>query len=161
MVDVFSKRKRSQVMSKIRSSGNASTELTFARELRLRHISGWRRHLLLPGKPDFTFKAQRVCVFLHGCFWHGCPKCYKAPSGNSKYWTRKLNVNQDRDKRVVKQLRNLDWKVLTVWECQLIGDELEKVIYRLNSKLKKERERLMKSVAKKKHRVLSQNKGHK
>jgi len=135
MCDVFTKRKRSQVMSKIRSTGNVSTEQVFARELRSRRISGWRKHLSLPGKPDFTFLKNQVCVFLHGCFWHGCPNCYRPPSGNSKYWRKKLESNQARDRRVVRQLRKARWSVLTLWECQLTKGKINKTMAKLERKL--------------------------
>jgi DNA mismatch endonuclease (patch repair protein) len=101
MADVFSKRKRSEVMSRIRGRGNRDTELALARLLRANHITGWRRHSLvrvasgkwqvtrkarasvlspvtrhlsLTVRPDFVFLKSRTAIFVDGCFWHGCPK---------------------------------------------------------------------------------------
>ena len=74
MTDVFSKKKRSQVMAAIRSKGNKTTELRLASILRAHGISGWRRHQPLFGKPDFVFRRERLAVFVDGCFWHGCPQ---------------------------------------------------------------------------------------
>jgi len=68
MADVFSKRKRSQVMAAIRSKGNKDTELKLASILRAHGIKGWRRHQPLVGKPDFIFLKQRLAVFVDGCF---------------------------------------------------------------------------------------------
>ena len=74
MPDVFTKAKRSQVMSRIRGRGNQETELALAKLLRAARINGWRRHAPIFGRPDFTFHKERVVIFVDGCFWHGCPK---------------------------------------------------------------------------------------
>jgi DNA mismatch endonuclease (patch repair protein) len=73
----------------------------------------------LPGKPDFVFEAARVVVFLDGCYWHGCPKCYRAPTSNTGYWSEKFRRNKDRDKRVVRLLKRDGWKVVRVWEHEI------------------------------------------
>jgi DNA mismatch endonuclease (patch repair protein) len=73
MPDVFTKRKRSEVMSRIRGRGNKETELALAKLLRKHRITGWRRNQAVFGKPDFVFRRQRLAVFVDGCFWHGCP----------------------------------------------------------------------------------------
>src|SRR3989338_3416140 len=117
--DVFSKSKRSEVMSRITGKGNASTELEFIKILRKSGITGWRRHLSLPGRPDFTFPRERLCIFVHGCFWHGCPECYRKPKSNTKYWSEKILTNLARDRRSIRRLRNADYSVLVLWECKL------------------------------------------
>lgn len=106
-------------MSSIRSRGNATTEERFAELLRTQHITGWRRHLPLPGKPDFTFCSARVVVFIDGCFWHGCPRCYRRPGDNKSYWTTKLVLNRRRDRRNANHLRARGWHVLRIWEHTL------------------------------------------
>lgn len=120
MVDVFSKRKRSQVMAAIRSKGNKDTELKLASILRAHGIKGWRRHRPLPGKPDFIFPKQRLAVFVDGCFWHGCPKHGRKPESNQHYWRAKLLGNKCRDGRVSRLLRDCGWKVLRIWEHELL-----------------------------------------
>lgn len=119
MTDIFSKGKRSKVMGLIRSRGNRTTELRLVELMRQHGLAGWRRHLKLPGQPDFTFPKQRVCVFVHGCFWHGCPHCRRIPKTNAKFWKQKITANQKRDSRVSILLRKRGFKVLTVWECGL------------------------------------------
>ena len=116
MADVFTKAKRSEVMSRIRGRGNKRTELALARLLRANGISGWRRHAKLPGKPDFVFRAERVAVFVDGCFWHGCPKCFRLPASNRKFWAEKISANRLRDRKVSAQLRKASWRVVRVWE---------------------------------------------
>src|SRR5687768_8621262 len=123
MTDVFSAAKRSAVMSRIRSKGNKDTELRFREILRRHHIHGWRRHLLLPGRPDFSFPKQKVAVFVDGCFWHGCERCYRAPKRNQLYWQPKIERNRARDKEATKALRKRKWRVLRFWECSLKNEK--------------------------------------
>jgi DNA mismatch endonuclease (patch repair protein) len=129
MADVFSKRKRSEVMSRIRSRGNRDTELAMARLLRANGISGWRRHLEIrkaeSGKqkfkvrPDFVFRQVRLALFVDGCFWHGCPKHATWPAHRAAWWRRKIEGNKTRDRLVDRTLRRAGWKVVRIWEHQL------------------------------------------
>lgn len=119
MADIWDKRKRSEVMSLIRSHGNKATELRLIEVFRANRIAGWRRKQKLPGTPDFTFKSERITVFVDGCFWHGCPKHCSYPATNSLYWRKKLKRNIERDKQVNKELRKLGWGVLRVWQHEL------------------------------------------
>jgi len=117
--DVFSKRKRSEIMSRIRSRGNKDTELVLATMLRRNCITGWRRHYPIPGKPDFVFTKVRLAVFVDGCFWHGCPLHYRRPASNIGFWRRKYAGNRSRDKKVTAKLRRKGWKVMRIWEHSL------------------------------------------
>jgi DNA mismatch endonuclease, patch repair protein len=130
MTDVFTPAKRSEVMSHIRAKNNKETELLFASLLRKHGISGWRRHLPITGRPDFTFKRSRVTVFIDGCFWHCCPKCGNLPVNNRQFWRKKLEANKRRDRTVNRELNGKGWKVLRVWEHQLKkpGPVIEKLI---------------------------------
>jgi DNA mismatch endonuclease (patch repair protein) len=119
MTDIFSKQKRSEVMSKIRGKGNEKTEVRLARLMRAERIRGWRRHLPIPGRPDFSFRKQKVAVFVDGCFWHGCPKCFQLPKQNRAFWKVKIEGNRKRDQSVNGRLRRLGWKVIRIRECQL------------------------------------------
>lgn len=149
MADIFSKAKRSDVMSRIRSRGNARTELALIRILRAEGITGWRRHLPIrkaaaggrksdrvaaattpfraPGsaarsfsvRPDFVFPRRRVAVFVDGCFWHGCPQHGTKPRGNAAFWRRKFAANRARDRLVTRTLRRAGWRVLRIWEHEL------------------------------------------
>lgn len=119
MVDVFSKAKRSEVMSRIRARGNRETELVLRQMLRSQRITGWRRHLPLLGRPDFAFPRQRVALFVDGCFWHACPTCGNLPVNNRKFWREKLAGNVARDLEVNRGLRRKGWTVVRVWEHSL------------------------------------------
>lgn len=106
-------------MSLIRSRGNKATELRLIEIFREHGITGWRRNQPLLGKPDFTFRQERVVVFVDGCFWHGCPKCYQRPSSNRKFWDAKVEANRKRDRLVNRELRKLGWHVVRLWQHQL------------------------------------------
>lgn len=122
MSDVFTKAKRSEVMSRIRGRGNKETELALAKLFRAHGITGWRRHQPLFGKPDFAFRKERVVVFVDGCFWHGCPKHSNMPVNNRLFWEKKLTANTLRDRLVTKTLRQKRWLVLRIWEHDLAQD---------------------------------------
>lgn len=119
MADWLSREQRSRNMASIRSRENATTEKAFLQLLRRARISGWRRHVDLPGRPDFVFPSRRIAVFVDGCFWHGCPRCYRLPEDNRKYWKDKITANRRRDRRRTRELRSLNWHVMRVWEHSL------------------------------------------
>ena len=133
MTDVFSKKKRSEVMSRIKGRGAQSTELAMRSALRQAGISGWRSNYKgLPGTPDFAFPKAKLAIFVHGCFWHGCRRCRRnlKPSSNARYWTEKIASNRLRDRRKVRQLRNLGWRVIQIWEHSLEKSS-EECVWRL------------------------------
>ena len=77
-------------------------------------------HPPLPGTPDIAFDAEKVAVFVHGCYWHRCPHCSPHfPSTNQEYWTAKFARNRARDKRNTATLKELGWVVVVVWECKV------------------------------------------
>jgi DNA mismatch endonuclease (patch repair protein) len=119
MADIFTKAKRSEVMSRIRGRGNKDTELALLRLLRQNHVTGWRRNQSVFGKPDFVFPKPRLAVFVDGCFWHGCPKHSTKPQSNRSFWRNKLARNRSRDSIVTRTLLLQGWKVLRVWEHDL------------------------------------------
>lgn len=133
MADVFNRKKRSQVMAAIRSKGNKATELKLASIFRAHGIHGWRRNEPLFGKPDFVFRRERLAVFVDGCFWHGCPRHGRTPSGNRPYWSEKLQRNRARDLKVGRVLRRKHWRVLRLWEHDL-SDE-RRVVSRMRRQL--------------------------
>jgi DNA mismatch endonuclease, patch repair protein len=131
MADIVSKAKRSEIMSKIRSRGNKRTELAMVNLLRANKITGWRRHYPIFGKPDFAFPKQKVAIFVDGCFWHRCPKCYVEPKSNKEFWRTKVQRNRRRDARVARCLRKNNWIVLRVWEHQLTYADGAKITKRV------------------------------
>lgn len=106
-------------MSRIRGKGNRDTELALLALLRAHKLTGWRRHLPLPGKPDFAFRKHKLAVFVDGCFWHCCPQCSNKPANNREFWAKKLAQNVSRDARVNAELEARGWRVLRIWEHEL------------------------------------------
>ncbi len=119
VADVFTKKKRSQIMAAVRSRGNKNTELKLAAILRSARINGWRRHQPLPGHPDFVFRRPRLLIFVDGCFWHGCPRHLRMPQANRAYWKSKIARNVKRDAAHTRALRLAGWRVMRVWEHSL------------------------------------------
>jgi DNA mismatch endonuclease (patch repair protein) len=119
MADVFSKKKRSQVMAAIKSKGNKDTELKLISIFRANGITGWRRNQKLPGKPDFIFRRERIALFVDGCFWHGCRRHCRMPKTRRNFWLPKISRNKTRDQEVNGMLRKTGWRVLRVWEHEL------------------------------------------
>ena len=120
LMDVFSRQKRSEVMSRIRGKDNVSTERRMAALLRSRGIAGWRfRPVDIFGRPDIYFPHLRLAIFLDGCFWHACPKCFQMPAQNRSFWVVKVRENLKRDRQVNRSLRGEGLKVIRLWEHDL------------------------------------------
>lgn len=122
MADTLSEVARSERMSRIRHK-NTRPELLVRK---LVHRLGYRfrlHHAGLPGKPDLVFASRRKVIFVHGCFWHrhpdpGC-KLARLPKSRLDFWGPKLDANRERDGRVHKELLDLGWKPLAIWECEV------------------------------------------
>lgn len=113
----------SEQMSRIRGK-NTKPERAMRAALRAVGLRGYRLNFAkVPGKPDIAFVGKKVAVFVHGCFWHGCPRCQPPrPRINMDYWDRKLDRNIQRDRQKARALRKAGWSVITVWECRLKKD---------------------------------------
>ena len=134
MSDVFSPAERSAIMSRVRSHGNATTELRLLGLFRVHGIKGWRRKQKILGRPDFVFKALKIAIFVDGCFWHGCTKHRGIPTQNRDFWVAKITRNVARDRAVGRQLRKQGWTVVRIWEHDLRAPW--RVIQRLQKLLK-------------------------
>ncbi|MEZ5415537.1 MAG: very short patch repair endonuclease [Opitutaceae bacterium] len=131
MADIFTKNKRSGVMSCIKGTGNKATELRLIQIFRANDITGWRRSSKLPGRPDFIFPKLKTTVFVDGCFWHGCPKHAIQPKTNATFWREKIARNKARDRKVNRLLRARGWTVLRIWEHDLRKRDEAKLVRRL------------------------------
>ena len=123
MADHLSKEKRSWNMSRIKGRDTAP-------ERKLRsglHRLGFRYRIhddKLPGKPDIVLRKYRTVIFVHGCFWHRHDGCKHAaiPKSNQDFWLKKFRDTLDRDKRNIEAIKNLNWRVIIVWECEINSD---------------------------------------
>jgi DNA mismatch endonuclease (patch repair protein) len=131
MSDVFTKKKRSAVMSLIKGTGNKNTELRLIQIFRATGITGWRRGSKMPGKPDFVFPKLKTAVFVDGCFWHGCPRHGTKPKNRAAFWLAKLAGNKARDRNVNRVLRAKGWTVIRIWEHELARKNMPTLLKRL------------------------------
>lgn len=116
IADTVERKKRSWIMSQVKSRRNKSTEEALVVVFRREKITGWRRNYDLVGKPDFVFRKERVAIFVDGCFWHGHPTRCRIPATNREYWISKINRNRARDRKVNRMLRQRGWQVIRIWE---------------------------------------------
>lgn len=134
MIDIVSKEKRSQIMSKIKSRGTKLEEI-FRKELWRRGYRYRKNVKNLPGKPDIYFAKEKIVVFIDSCFWHGCRLHCRMPSSNIEYWIKKIERNKERDRRITKYYKNNGFIIMRFWEHD-INKNLGAAIKKLESKIK-------------------------
>lgn len=134
MPDTVSKKKRSEIMSRVRSK-NTKPELRVRSALHKRGLR-YRLNYPLPGKPDIVFVKAKVAVFIDSCFWHGCPSHLRKPKSNVDYWDAKIARNVERAAEVNAEYADSDWLQLRFWEHSLkedfdsCVDDIERVVRR-------------------------------
>lgn len=132
MADVHNKRVRSYNMSRIKSK-NTKPEMVVRKFL---HANGLRFRIhvnALPGKPDIVLKKYNSVILIHGCFWHGHSNCkdFKMPKTRTGYWNSKITKNIDKDSSAKNALSAQNWRVITIWGCQLEADQKETTLKNL------------------------------
>ena len=140
MSDIFSNPKRSEIMSKI--SGKETKPEILVRKYLFSKGFRYRKNVKeLPGKPDIVLPKYTTIIFVHGCFWHGHEGCKKSalPATNLEFWKDKLQKNKERDKSNILKLKEIGWKVIVIWQCELKNstvrnNTLEKLIVEIASR---------------------------
>jgi DNA mismatch endonuclease (patch repair protein) len=130
-MDRVPKKVRSKIMSRIKGK-NSKSEILLRKALfnagyRYRvnyRISGYRS--------DIVLASDKVAIFVDGCFWHKCPKCYREPKSNKRYWIPKIEENVARDRRIDAALKDDGWRVFHFWE-----HEINRNVERCLAKIKK------------------------
>ncbi len=133
-MDIFTKKKRSEIMSKIKSKGTKVEKFAF-RLLKKEGIAGFSRGDDIFGKPDMVFRKNKIAVFLDGKFWHG----YGFDEWKSKipeFWRLKISRNISRDRKVNRKLKKDGWEVLRFWDVQ-IKKHPEKFVDKISKVLRK------------------------
>ena len=94
----------------------------------------------LPGKPDIVLPKYKTVIFINGCFWHGHQECKYAaiPETNHDFWLSKINGNVERDKITCMRLKELGWKVIQIWQCQLKPRTKDQTLNKLKTELQNE-----------------------
>ncbi|CAN5398110.1 very short patch repair endonuclease [soil metagenome] len=124
MADIFSKAKRSEIMSKI-SGKETKPEILVRKFLFAQGFRYRKNDKRFPGKPDIVLPKYKTVIFVHGCFWHhhNC-RAAALPQTNYEFWKNKMQTNIERDKKNQRDLKKLSWKVLLIWQCQIKNREL-------------------------------------
>ncbi len=130
MADIYTRTKRSEIMSSVKHTHTAPEEKVagLLRKLKIRYRCDVKT---LPGRPDFVIKSAKTVIFVHGCFWHDHRNCKLArrPKTNKKFWKQKAIDNRRRDRRKERMLRKQGWHIMTIWQCTLRNPE--RVVRRL------------------------------
>lgn len=123
-MDNLTKKQRSYNMSLIKSRWTKPEKAVhnYLKGMKIKH----KMHPELKGSPDLILTESNTAIFIQGCFWHKCPKCYKEPKSRKSYWINKIKNNVSRDKRNERVLKSFGYKVLKVWEHD-VNKEFNKV----------------------------------
>lgn len=127
MADVFSKKKRSMIMSAVKSK-DTKIEVSFRKALWNKGFRYSKNSAKYFGKPDLVLKKYKTVIFIDSCFWHGCKKHCRMPATNKKYWVNKIERNKGRDKEVNKYYKKSGWKIFRAWEHDVLKNSNEPVI---------------------------------
>lgn len=111
---------RSAVMARVKGM-DTKPELVIRSGLHGRGIRYRLHRKDLPGRPDIALSRYRAVIEVRGCFWHGHAGCGRRPKSNQDFWNGKIDGNRARDRRNLRALRDLGWRVLVVWECAMVG----------------------------------------
>ena len=116
-MDNLKKEDRSKCMSHIRNKWTLPERKIhfYLKSKKIKH----KMHPKIKGSPDIFLSETNTVVFLHGCFWHKCQKCFKMPNTNRSYWLLKINRNKERDKVNEQLLKRNRYKVIKIWEHQI------------------------------------------
>ncbi len=138
MTDVHNPKTRSYNMSRIKGK-DTKPEMLVRRFL---FSQGYRYKLhdkTLPGKPDIVLPKYKTIIFIHGCFWHGHKNCKYAtiPETRTEWWTAEMKENMKYDRMVALVLKAFDYKIITIWECELKKKRIETTLKKLLLKLPK------------------------
>ena len=136
MPDKFSAKTRSRIMSSIHGK-DTKPEMLLRKAL---HKRGFRYSLRsyfpeIRCHPDMVMDSRGTVIFVDGCYWHKCPKCYKEPKSNREYWIPKIERNVQRDRAQDIYLKNNGWKVIRIWEHE-IRDDLDRTVARIERRLR-------------------------
>ena len=120
MSDKLTPEKRSWNMSRIKGK-DTKIEVEVRKYLFSKGYRFRKNDKRYPGKPDIVLPKYHVAIFVHGCFWHRHEGCKDAtiPKTRTEFWLEKFDKNVKNDQIKQEKLRELGWKVIVIWECEL------------------------------------------
>lgn len=136
MPDKLTKEERSHLMAKVKNK-NTTPEIIVRKFL---FEKGYRYRInvkTIIGKPDIVLRKYNTIIFINGCFWHGhnCKSGRNVPKTNVDYWEDKIKMNVSRDKENYEEIKNLNWNIITIWECSLKIRVREQTLLKLSNYL--------------------------
>lgn len=123
MSDKLTPEKRSWNMSRIKGK-DTKIEVEVRKYLFSKGYRFRKNDKRYPGKPDIVLPKYHVAIFVHGCFWHRHEGCKDAttPKTRTEFWVEKFDKNVKNDQIKQEKLRELGWKVIVIWECEIKKD---------------------------------------
>lgn len=123
MSDKLTPEKRSWNMSRIKGK-DTKIEVEVRKYLFSKGYRFRKNDKRYPGKPDIVLPKYHVAIFVHGCFWHRHEGCKDAttPKTRTEFWLEKFDKNVKNDRIKQEKLRELGWKVIVIWECEIKKD---------------------------------------
>lgn len=134
-MDIFSKKKRSEIMSKVRNK-DSKIEILFRKEIWKEGFRYRKNPANYFGKPDLVLKKYKTVIFVDSCFWHGCKRHCELPKTRKKFWENKISGTIKRDKKVNLHYKKKGWKTIRVWEHSInktLDDSVNRVIASLKN----------------------------
>ena len=129
MADTVSKKKRSEIMSNVKSK-DSKIEVLFRKALWKKGFRYSKNSSKYFCKPDVVLLKHKTVIFVDSCFWHGCKKHCRIPSVRKKYWIAKIARNKERDKEVSRHYKKQNWKIFRIWEHDLNNKKGERTFRR-------------------------------
>ncbi|MFP4514743.1 MAG: very short patch repair endonuclease [Parcubacteria group bacterium] len=134
MADIFSKMKRSDIMSKVRNK-DSKIEIALRKALWKAGYRYRKNSIKYFGKPDIVLPKYKTVIFVDSCFWHGCKKHGSMPATRTEFWEKKIARNKERDKEVNLHYKKESWQVIRVWEHEITKKDpvaIEKIISKIS-----------------------------
>ncbi|PIT87475.1 MAG: very short patch repair endonuclease [Candidatus Magasanikbacteria bacterium CG10_big_fil_rev_8_21_14_0_10_40_10] len=128
MADIFSQKKRSEIMSKVRNK-DSQIEIIFRKALWKEGFRYRKNSTKYFGKPDIVLPKYKTVIFVDSCFWHGCGQHGSMPQTRKVFWRKKIFRNKERDKEVNRHYKKEHWNVIRIWEHKIkkIDSVVEKI----------------------------------
>ena len=121
MTDIFTKERRSEIMSLIKGKNTTPERIVF-RYLRQKHIYFQRHYRRAPGCPDLALPRKKRAVFIDGDFWHGNgfeERRIRLEAADQYFWIEKIERNMVRDMVNRQELVARGWEIMQVWEHRI------------------------------------------
>ncbi|MFD2554769.1 very short patch repair endonuclease [Sphingobacterium tabacisoli] len=117
----YTSKQRSYNMSRIKGK-NSKPEMILRKALWSKNIRFRLHDKSLPGRPDIVIKKYKLAIFVDGEFWHGFDwkTNRERIKSNRLFWIPKIERNMQKDERVNRALRDMDYTVFRFWSQDVL-----------------------------------------